>query len=99
MVGGSRHESRCEVTTSPGKIYAFGQECFVKHPMVPGAWLRTHICIAVVACPMCKAKRGEICRRPSDRFPLKLTHYRRRVAAKTAKVAVTVVTGMVELSD
>ena len=39
-----------------------------------------HICVVLVDCPACKARKGECCKRTSG-HPSGATHYRRRDAA------------------
>jgi hypothetical protein len=39
-------------------------------------WVKTDLCVAFVACPTCKAKRGELCRRGTRTFSY--THVERR---------------------
>lgn len=44
-------------------------------------WVKTELCVALVACPLCKAKRGELCRRTSGKTTSGV-HWPRRKAAK-----------------
>lgn len=37
---------------------------FIKHPLVRGVWLRTHVCVLTVRCPWCKRPPGEPCYGP-----------------------------------
>jgi len=40
---------------------------FARVPNEPGRWVLTHKCVALVACPVCKAIAGEPCFRPYNR--------------------------------
>lgn len=60
-------------------IYIIGNVAFVEHPCQRGHWLKTHPCIAHVACPHCKAKIGEPCA-SSFGVHLGATHQPRRKA-------------------
>jgi hypothetical protein len=52
-----------------------------------GLWIKTHICVVLVACPYCDAPKGECCKRESGR-PGGQTHVsRRNAAAKIVKSA------------
>ena len=47
---------------------------------VRGLWIKTHICITLVACPYCRAPKGSCC---TGKFgwPHAGTHVKRRAAA------------------
>lgn len=65
-------------------IYAFGLIAFVKHPALRGLYIKTHLCVEVVVCPLCEAEVGEPCRRVrhdgkwDHRSWVTDTHYARR---------------------
>jgi hypothetical protein len=77
----------CErLGVSAPRQYVFGTECFVKHPLIRGFWIKTHVCVVLVACQHCKAAVGEPCR-SSSRAPRTHsgdTHWVRRAEGKLA---------------
>jgi hypothetical protein len=48
-----------------------------------GLWIKTHICVILVGCTYCGAKKGECCKGRSG-YPHGQTHVKRREAAATA---------------
>lgn len=61
-------------------VYVFGAHCFVRHPASRGMWMRTDVCVAKVACPVCHQQVGVPCVFASGYC--QGTHYMRRNAAK-----------------
>lgn len=47
---------------------------------IAGLWIKTHVCVVLVACPYCKAAKGAPCTRASG-HPGTGTHVLRRKAA------------------
>lgn len=67
-------------------IYEFGDgTCFVPLPFERGRFLRTHACVAHVACPLCEAAIGEPCLGAKGQHHAE-THAMRRKAYAAAKV-------------
>lgn len=46
-------------------------------------WVKTELCVALVACPMCQAKRGELCRRASGKVTSGVRWPRRKAAKES----------------
>jgi hypothetical protein len=63
------------------KIYIFDDVCFVN--VLRGLYMKTHVCVALVACPSCKAKKGSPCT-GRTRLPTAATHLGRREDAERA---------------
>lgn len=43
------------------RVYLGPAVAFVPHPHLRGAWVRTHPCVVLVACPHCDSPRGFLC--------------------------------------
>jgi len=65
------------------RVYLIDGIAFVPHPCARvGLYVKTHACVAQVACPFCKAVIGEPCRQHLRQGWSGSTHYARRRAAK-----------------
>lgn len=80
---------------------------FVPHPDVRGAYVRVDISVVLVKCPVCKAKRGELClgafgRRivstHIDRRGLRLATQKYKILVRDAAIAV-IVDGDIRVDD
>jgi len=60
--------------------YAFGLVAFVPHPHLRGLYLKTHVCVDLVACSYCGAEIHEPCRNKRSGW-VSSTHVSRRNAA------------------
>lgn len=43
------------------RVYFGPTVAFVPHPHLRGAWVKTHPCVVLVACPQCESPRGFLC--------------------------------------
>jgi hypothetical protein len=62
-------------------IYVMGDVAFVANPETRSCWWKTHVAVALVACPSCKAPVGQLCA-PSFGFHRGNTHGERKNAAR-----------------
>lgn len=72
-------------------IYVIGNVAFVANPASRSSWWKTHVSVAITACPQCKAPVGQMCE-PSFGFCRGSTHgARRRLARGRDQVAMKIV--------
>jgi hypothetical protein len=62
-------------------IYVIGDVAFVANPNSRSCWWKTHVSVAIGACPTCKVPVGQICK-PSFGFSQGRTHETRRRLAR-----------------
>ena len=67
------------------RVYFGPGVAFVPHPHLRGAWVRTHPCVVLVACPQCESPRGFLCL-GSQGFGVTV-HFKRVDAAKAFHAA------------
>lgn len=71
-------------------IYVIGDVAFVANLASRSSWWKTHVSVAIGACPECKAPVGQLCK-PSFGFCRGSTHAaRRRLARGRENVAMKV---------
>jgi hypothetical protein len=72
-------------------IYVIGDVAFVANPASRSSWWKTHVSVAIAACPACGSPVGQLCK-PSFGFCRGLTHAaRRRLTRGRDPVAMKVV--------
>jgi len=80
-------------------IYVIGDVAFVANPASRSSWWKTHVSVAIAACPECKAPVGQICA-SSFGFSRGSTHAaRRHLARGRDQVAMKVVLQETASSD
>jgi len=82
---GTRRDKRVKGWTH---LSSCGRWLFVRLPIRGGLYIRTHPCVASVACPTCGAAREEPCKsgpRDRDQGPKTEAHYQRRYLASGRK--------------
>jgi hypothetical protein len=97
-VTGDDEDSAPEIAPIPVKtykrtraIYVIGNVAFVANPASRSSWWKTHVSVALAACPQCKASVGQMCK-PSFGFCRGSTHEaRRRLAQGRDQVAMKIV--------
>ena len=62
-------------------IYVIGDIAFVANPQSRSCWWKTHVSVAIGACPTCKAPVGQLCK-PSFGFCRGSTHMARKRLAR-----------------
>ena len=71
-------------------IYVIGDVAFVANPQSRSSWWKTHVSVALAACPECKAPIGQLCE-SSFGFCRGSTHAaRRRLARGRDRVAMKI---------
>jgi len=71
-------------------IYVIGDVAFVANPASRSSWWKTHVSVAIAACPTCGAPIGQLCK-PAFGFCHGSTHgARRRLARGRDQVAMRV---------
>lgn len=72
-------------------IYVIGDVAFLANPASRSSWWKTHVSVAIAACPECKAPIGKMCE-PSFGFCRGSTHgARRRLSRGRDQVAMKIV--------